>query len=278
MPLTSFVGREAELEALGQLLGRARLVTLTGPGGVGKTRLAFELAARAGERFPDGVWRADLAGVSDPELVPSRVMEGLGVRQTGDLPVIEALQYRLRSAELLLMLDNCEHLIDSCARLAGAAGAGDQPRTAGHSGGGGVLGAAARRSRRVGGRGGLRRVAGGAVVRGPCLGGPDGQRCGGHGGDGRGHLPGAGRVAAGELAAARTSVLSVAEIEQHLGDKFRFLARRRSVGDARHQTLKVAISWSYELPAPSERSVFRAVGVCRGIPAGRGGGGMLRRG
>ena len=119
VPLTGLVGREEELAALDKLLGRARLVTLTGPGGVGKTRLAVELAARTGERFPDGVWLADLAGVTDAELVPSRVMEALGVRQTGDLPVIEALRYRLRSAELLLALDNCEHVLDSCARLAG---------------------------------------------------------------------------------------------------------------------------------------------------------------
>ena len=118
VPLTSFVGREDELAALDKLLGRARLVTLTGPGGAGKTRLAVELATGADERFPDGVWLADLAGVTDAELVPSRVMEALGVRQTVDLPVIEALRYRLRSAELLLVLDNCEHLLDSCARLA----------------------------------------------------------------------------------------------------------------------------------------------------------------
>ena len=273
VPLTSFVGREAELEALGQLLGRARLVTLTGPGGVGKTRLAFELAARAGERFPDGVWRADLAGVSDPELVPSRVMEGLGVRQTGDLPVIEALRYGLRSAELLLMLDNCEHLIDSCARLAG--------ELLGSSPGLRVL-ATSREPLDIPGeavfsvpplgvpaesadeadfavspavrlfvdRASAARTGSGAVATAETVGGICRALDG---------LP-----LAIELAAARTSVLSVAEIEQHLGDKFRFLARRRPVGDARHQTLKVAISWSYELLTPSERSVFRALSVFAG--------------
>ena len=101
--LTSFVGREQELAGLGKLLGEARLVTLTGAGGAGKTRLAVEFAATVVERFPDGVWLAELAGIGDPELVAAQVMEVLGVRQAGGVPVIEALRYRLRSAELLLV-------------------------------------------------------------------------------------------------------------------------------------------------------------------------------
>ena len=116
--LTSFVGREQELAALGGLVGEARLVTLTGAGGAGKTRLAVEFAAAAADRFGDGVWLAGLAGIADAGLVPSLVMEALGVRQTGEVPVLEALRYRLRSAELLLVLDNCEHLLGACADLA----------------------------------------------------------------------------------------------------------------------------------------------------------------
>ena len=104
---------------LGQLLGEMRLVTLTGAGGAGKTRLAVEFAAGVVGRFADGVWLADLAGLSDPGLVAAQVMEVLGVRQAGDVPVMEALRFRLRSAELLLVLDNCEHLLDACAQLAG---------------------------------------------------------------------------------------------------------------------------------------------------------------
>ena len=92
--LTSFVGREQELAMLGRLLGVARLVTLTGAGSTGKTRLAVE--------FADGVWLADLAGLSDPNLVGAQMMEALGVHQAGDVPVIEARRFRLRSAELLL--------------------------------------------------------------------------------------------------------------------------------------------------------------------------------
>ena len=116
--LTSFVGRERELAALEGLLGEARMVTLTGVGGAGKTRLAVEFAAAAVERFGDGVWLADLAGIADAELVPSVVMEALGVRQSGEVAVLEALRCRLRSAELLLVLDNCEHLLGACADLA----------------------------------------------------------------------------------------------------------------------------------------------------------------
>ena len=118
--LTSFVGRDKELAELGKLLGEARLVTLTGTGGAGKTRLATEFAACVMERFAQGAWLADLAGITDPDLVAAQVMEALGVRQAGDLPVIEALRFRLRSAELLLVLDNCEHLLDACTDLADA--------------------------------------------------------------------------------------------------------------------------------------------------------------
>jgi len=272
VPLTSFVGREEELAALDQLLGRARLVTLTGPGGAGKTRLAVELAARAGERFRDGVWLADLAGVTDPGLVPSRVMEGLGVRQTGDLPVIEALRYRLRSAQLLLVLDNCEHLLDPCTQLAGD--------LLGSSPGLRVLAT----SREALG------VPGEAVFVVPPLGVPaesadeadlalspavrlfvdraSAVRAG-SGVAAAGTVGGICRALDGlplaiELAAARTSALSVAEIKEHLADKFRFLARRRPVAGVRHQTLKAAIDWSYQLLPGPERAFLRALSVFAG--------------
>jgi Novel STAND NTPase 1 len=117
-PLTSFLGREQELAELARLLAEARLVTLCGTGGVGKTRLALELADGVLARFADGAWLADLAGISDPGLVPTAVMAAVGVRQEGGVPAVEALVYRLRSAELLLVLDNCEHLLDACAQLA----------------------------------------------------------------------------------------------------------------------------------------------------------------
>jgi predicted ATPase/DNA-binding SARP family transcriptional activator len=110
-PATSFVGRERDLTQVRELLADARLVTLVGPGGVGKTRLAAEVAA--GWQAPDGVWLAELAGITDPAEVSAAVCAALGLR-----PVAEELASQLAGRQLLIVLDNCEHLLDACARLA----------------------------------------------------------------------------------------------------------------------------------------------------------------
>ena len=209
------------------------------------------------------MWLADLTGIAEAKLVPSLVMQALGVRQSGEVTAVEALVYRLRPAELLLVLDNCEHLLGACADLAVT-----------------LLGSCP----------GLRVLAtsreplgvpGEAVHPVPPLGVPpqsaDVQAAA--------HVPavrlflqrarsaGAGAAApvavvaricqeldglplAIELAAARTSVLSAEEIEARLADKFRFLGWRRPVADPRHQTLKAAIGWSYDLLSAEERRVF----------------------
>jgi DNA-binding SARP family transcriptional activator len=252
--LTSFVGRERELAALEGLAGEARLVTLTGAGGAGKTRLALEFAADAMERFADGVWLAGLAGVADPQLVPSVVMEALGVRQSGDVPVLEALRYRLRSAELLLVLDNCEHLLGACADLAVAL-LGSAPGVR-------VL-ATSREPLGVPGEAvypvpplavPLESSDAQALARAPAVRLFVARATAARAGAGVQAAP-VGVVAricreldglplAIELAAARASVLSAEEIEAHLADKFRFLAYRRPVADPRHQTLTAAIGWS----------------------------------
>ena len=116
--LTSFVGRERELAELAMLLDGARLVTLTGAGGSGKTRLAIEVSIRKAAQTRDGAWLVDLAPVFDPQLVVKAVAAVLGVRERPHSDLLDDVLERLHESELLLVLDNCEHLVEACARLA----------------------------------------------------------------------------------------------------------------------------------------------------------------
>ncbi|MGH3147879.1 MAG: ATP-binding protein, partial [Rubrobacter sp.] len=116
--LSSFVGREREVAEVENLLGGARLVTLIGPGGCGKTRLALAVARDLVEGFEDGVWWLELASLSDPKLVPGTVASTLGVREVPDRSLTDALAEHLKPKKTLLVLDNCEHLVDECATLA----------------------------------------------------------------------------------------------------------------------------------------------------------------
>ncbi len=116
--LTSFIGREWELQDLKGLLERSRLLTLTGPGGGGKTRLGLQLAAEVSGGFPDGVYFVPLAPVGNPELVLSSIAEGIGLRDVGDRPLLDRLRSHLQSARVLLLLDNFEHLIASAPVVA----------------------------------------------------------------------------------------------------------------------------------------------------------------
>jgi predicted ATPase/DNA-binding winged helix-turn-helix (wHTH) protein len=115
--LTSFVGRDQEIAQLEELVKANRLVTLTGAGGVGKTRLAIEVARRLTDAFPDGVWLMELAALSDPRLVPQAVAQALEVKEQPTRSVIETLCNYLASKKLLLVLDNVEHLLEACAHL-----------------------------------------------------------------------------------------------------------------------------------------------------------------
>jgi len=116
--LTSFVGRRHELVEIKQRLGASRLVTLTGPGGVGKTRLALRVAAEVARAFPDGVWFVPLAPIDDPQLMTQAVFHSLGLQDRSVGWSLSALTDYLADKHQLLILDNCEHLVDSCAVLA----------------------------------------------------------------------------------------------------------------------------------------------------------------
>ncbi len=273
-PLTSFLGREGDLARLESLLAQARLVTLTGPGGAGKTRLAIEAGERMSGRFPDGVWLANLAGIRSPGLVPVQVMEALGVRQEAGVPVLEALRFRLRAADLLLVLDNCEHLLDACTELTGAllraspglrvlATSREQlgvpgevtytvrplavpPESADERD---IAEASAVRlflDRASAVRGGKTAGVAPVAVAGRICRALDG-------------LP-----LAIELAAARMGTLSAVEIEAYLADRFGFLAYRRQATDPRHQALRAAIDWSYDLLSQQERRVLNELSVFAG--------------
>jgi DNA-binding winged helix-turn-helix (wHTH) protein len=116
--LTSFIGREQEIVQLQELVTANRLVTLTGAGGAGKTRLAIEVASRLADTFADGVWLVELAALSDPRLVPQVVAQALEVKEQPTRPVIETLSDYLASKKLLLVLDNVEHLLEECVQFA----------------------------------------------------------------------------------------------------------------------------------------------------------------
>ena len=117
-PLTRFIGRERELAQARRLLARNCLLTLTGPGGSGKTRLCIELAASAARDYPDGVYFVRLAPVRDPGLVLSSIAQGIGLQDPRDRPLVEHLASYLRDRKLLIVLDNFEHLLPAAAVVA----------------------------------------------------------------------------------------------------------------------------------------------------------------
>ncbi|MDQ2692060.1 MAG: helix-turn-helix domain-containing protein, partial [Chloroflexota bacterium] len=115
--ITSFIGRENDIERVERRLAEHRLVTLTGAGGIGKTRLSQEVGRQVLQAYPDGVWFMELASLSDPALVPQTVAGVFGIQARSDRPLIEGLIQYLRTKAALLILDNCEHLLDACAQI-----------------------------------------------------------------------------------------------------------------------------------------------------------------
>jgi predicted ATPase/DNA-binding CsgD family transcriptional regulator len=261
--LDRLVGRADELAALARQ--RARLITLHGPGGAGKTRLATEFAARAGPRFPGGAWLVELAAVTDPALVTQSVAAALGVSEQRARPLPDTVAEALFGPKTLLVLDNCEHLVDACARLAVSLLDRCPELT--------VLAT----SREV------LDVPGEMVVRLGALASSDAvELFAERAGTARPgfQLTGADRVAVAgicerldgnplaiELAARRVRMLPVTDILHRLDDRFRLLTAGPRTAADRHRDLRAAVEWSYDLLDDAERAAFRRLSV---LPGGFG--------
>jgi predicted ATPase/class 3 adenylate cyclase/Tfp pilus assembly protein PilF len=277
--LTSFVGRARELAEVRQLLSANRLVTLTGAGGVGKTRLALRAAAELHGAFPDGAWLISLAPVADPALVPSAIAQALGVREAGGRTLAEGLRDHLRDKRLLLIVDNCEHLLPGAApavtdllaaaprlkvlatsraplRLAGereypvpplrlpdppAPARPPDPAALARSE---AVALFAERAAAVAPAFAVTAETAEAVA-GIC------RRLDG--------LP-----LALELAAVRTKVLPPAALLARLEHRLPLLTGGPRDLPARHQTLRASIAWSHDLLAPAEQTLFRRLAVFAG--------------
>ena len=267
--LSSFVGRDAEMAELVAAVGDSRLVTLTGVGGVGKTRLALQVAAEVLPRFADGVWLCELAAAANDDDMVQVVALALGVVQRQQMTLGESIVDSSRNRELLVVLDNCEHLLDAATDLVEdmLAGAPKVRVLATSREGFGIPGETVRplRSLAVADRSGQSSDAvvlfaerARAVVPSFVL---DAES-----------LPAAvelcrrldGIPLAIELAAARVATMSPADMVGHLDERFRLLTGGRRGRVERHQTLRAAIEWSYSLLDDRERTVFDRLGVFPG--------------
>jgi predicted ATPase/class 3 adenylate cyclase/DNA-binding CsgD family transcriptional regulator len=261
--LTSFVGRDSEMNELRQLFADNRLVTLTGAGGVGKTRLAVHIAAELAGEFGDGVWLVDLAPITDPELVPVTVARALGLPDQPGRSTMDTLLRFVRDRQMLVVLDNCEHLLDASAELVVAVLSG-APRL--------TLLATSREA--IG-------VAGEVSWRVPSL-SLDGEAIVLFDDRARHARPdfiltddnaaAVGEICARldgvplaiELAAARVRALSLAEILDSLHDRFRLLTGGARTAVRRQQTLRASVDWSHALLTEPERVLFRRLAVFLG--------------
>ena len=272
----SFVGRERDLEELALLLDAVRALTLCGPGGIGKTRLALRLAQEMVPGFPDGAWLVELADTTDPSLLPGRIASTIGIREEADSPLAETLIEALRPRQLLLVLDTCEHIVDACAALVQQLLAGcPQLR----------LIATSREPLRVRGE---------TVWRVPPLAVPAvpaglsvsqlaeheamrlfAERAAAASPGFALSADNAAAVArlcqmldgmplAIELAAARVRALSIEQIAVRVADRFQLLATGDRTAPPRQQTLRAAVDWSYELLTEPEQILLRRLSVFAG--------------
>ncbi|HEV2673093.1 MAG TPA: hypothetical protein VGV37_01045 [Aliidongia sp.] len=274
--LTPLVGREQALAEIRPLLERDRLVTLVGPGGIGKTRLAVQIGAEMQESFPDGIWLAEFAAVNDASLLPNVIAKLFGIATDGNAPPLETVLLALHRRKTLIILDNCEHLTEALANFAeillrrcpevrmlstsrerlGLIGEslfrvesltvpprGEVPDSATADRWASVS-LFADRARAVDRDFVVDEVTVGPIVE-IC------RRLDG--------IP-----LALELAAARLSVMSVREVASGLSERFRISPRDGRGLPARHRTLQATMDWSYELLLPEEQHAFRQAGVFSG--------------
>jgi predicted ATPase/DNA-binding CsgD family transcriptional regulator len=269
--MTGFIGRDSSMREVAGLLGECRLVTVTGPGGAGKTRLAAQVARRVASQFADGAWLVELALVQDPAQVVAAVAAALGIPEQPGLPTEQMLAQVLARQQLLLVMDNCEHVISAvarlCARLLAAcddlrvlatsreslAVAGEAryrlaslslPGEDGDAGGSEAVALFTDRARRADARFTLDRETGPVIGR--LVTRLDG-------------LP-----LAIELAAARVEALGAAQLLGRLDDRFALLAGADRLETGRHRSLAATVEWSYQLLDDHQRRVFRQLSVFPG--------------
>lgn len=274
--LSSFIGREAEIVAIRKLIAQSRLVTLTGVGGGGKTRLAVEAAGALLESFPDGIWLVELAPLSDPALAASFIASTLGLISDPNRSPLDAMVEYLRDRRLLLLLDNCEHLIETMARLV--------ETLAGHCPDLHILTTSRERLEIDGeaiwlvpplflppenGKFSIAELAGNDAIRlfvERATAALPSFRLNEENAVAVIHLCRQldGIPMALELAAARVRLLRVEEIVARLDDRFRLLAGGSRTAPPRHQTLRALIDWSYDLLPPVEQRLLRRLSVFAG--------------
>jgi non-specific serine/threonine protein kinase len=275
IPITSFIGREKEVDQIVELLRVNRLVTLTGPGGVGKTRLAIQSSKQILYEFKDGVWWVELAPLIDEVLVPQAAAQVWGLREAAGQLLIETLKSYLKEKELLLVLDNCEHLIDACAKFSqdlltrcaklrilttsrealdimGETEYQVQPLSMPMHDRGALVdllldyeGIRLFVERAKAKSGFALTEHNASTVLQIC------QRLDG--------IP-----LAIELASARTKSMSVENILEHLNDRFNLLTQGNRAALPRHQTLRTLIDWSYDLLSEPEKNLFQRLSVFAG--------------
>ncbi len=269
--LTSFIGREAAMRQVAGLLEGHRLVTVTGPGGSGKTRLAGQVARQVAGRFADGAWLVELAPAQEPAQVPAVVAAALGVREQPGLPAAEALARALARQQLLLVLDNCEHVIGAAAALCARLLSGcDDLR---------IL-ATSREPLRVAGEARYRLAP--LALPDPCDLADAGRAEAvalfadrARSADASFVLTGeattaVARLVAGldgmplaiELAAARVEALGVTGLLDRLDQRFALLTAGERLAAGRQRSLAAAVDWSYQLLSEQEQRVFRQLSVC----------------